>query len=105
MEKRLNELENTILIVSRATQKLSYALGAKAAVLDIALQILLQQQAPNAEFCMRLREEVTAFLDARNNTFDVEIDSAVANSMNILLQAAGEPPNIGSSEEPKAKEE
>lgn len=90
-ERRIADLQGQIDVLTKALQALSGA-TLKMMVYEFAFEAMLQQRGTDPEFCGLLRGYVSDFLE--ENNVSAEVEGPVLGTMNALLEAAGEPPQI-----------
>ncbi len=87
MEKRIEELERKIELLTDALQSVSTA-NLKMAVYEMAIQDLLRERGDIPQFGTRLRLSVSDFLESNNPP--PEVEHHILGAMNALLEAAGQ---------------
>lgn len=89
-ERRLAALEENLGLLNEALRDLSIGLGAKQIVLGFGLQSILRLRGSDPEFASELKASVLDFVETNNPPPNVE--SAVLEQMNALLESAGQMP-------------
>lgn len=90
MARQIAGLEEKVEMLTDALRDLSIGLGAKQIVYGFGLQSILRLRGSDPEFGSELKASVLDFFETNNPP--LEIETAMLEAMNALLESAGQIP-------------